>query len=57
MAEIVKRKMKIVKDKLRLFSRYDRILVALYEYGGYSVVVNTSGCGPEDRGFESHYSP
>ncbi len=26
-------------------------------HGGYSVEVNTSGCGPEDRGFESHYSP
>lgn len=26
-------------------------------YGGYGVEVNTSGCGPEDRGFESHYSP
>ncbi len=49
--------MKIVKLNLLLFSRYDRIPVASNEYGGYSVVVNTSGCGPEDRGFKSHYSP
>ena len=26
-------------------------------YGGYGVGVNTSGCGPEDRGFKSHHSP
>ena len=25
--------------------------------GGRSVVVNTSGCGPEDRGFESRRPP
>jgi hypothetical protein len=34
--------------------RYDSILSG---YGGYGVGVNTSGCGPEDRGFKSHYSP
>ena len=25
--------------------------------GGRSVVVNTSGCGPEDRGFDPHRPP
>ena len=40
-----------------MISSYDRIPVASNDYGGYSVVVNTSGCGPEDRGFKSHYSP
>ena len=32
-------------------------MVAFFRHGGCGVVVNTSGCGPEDRGFESHHSP
>ncbi len=49
--------LEIVKFNLLLDLSYDRIPVALHDYGGYSVGVNTSGCGPEDRGFKSHYSP
>ena len=44
----------MANSSLPIVIGYDRISVG---YGGYSVVVNTSGCGPEDRGFKSHYSP
>ncbi len=32
-------------------------IIPLLTHGGCGVGVNTSGCGPEDRGFESHHSP
>jgi type I restriction enzyme M protein len=45
-----------LKDKPRR-PRQPARPVSASPYGGYSVAVNASGCGPEDRGFKSHYSP